>query len=108
MSETKLSREIKQALDKSGVWVIRLQSGRIKAGRGWMHLCPKGTPDLLCLAPFAFLEVKRPGHENHDDGKGTLQAQQAFRDRADRLGIPVAVVTSTEQALAFVRGVERR
>ena len=107
MSETQLSKSIKTALEKSGAWVLRIQSGIIPNGRGgFIHMAPRGTPDLLVMHPcWCWLEIKPPNGAHHD--KRTLESQQKFRDRCGRLGIAVAVVTSTEQALAFVRGVER-
>jgi hypothetical protein len=86
---------------------MRINSGTRKTSSGFVRLAPAGTPDLLVLHPYCWLEVKyEPTHWNKKSA--VLAGQQAFRDRASRLGIPVAVVTNIEDALAFVRGVERR
>ena len=93
-AETELSREIQKALEKVGVWVIRIQSGVVKVRRGYMQLAPKGTPDLLLPAYGAFLEVKMPGEK-------PTKPQQEWHERARREGVRVEVVSSPAQAVNF-------
>lgn len=95
MNETTLSAQIRQALESAGYWVERMQSGKAKVRRGYMQLCSPGTPDLLVVSPYGWLEVKVPGKKRNPD-------QIAWHARAKKLGIRVAVVTSAGDALAEV------
>lgn len=99
MSETKLSRSIRQALNLKGYWVIRIQSGVIPiAGKStrYVHCAEPGTPDLLLLTPeLCFLEVKTP--------TGRLTPEQLrWHDRAASRGVPVRIVRSVSAALQVV------
>lgn len=100
-SETKLSRSIKQSLERMGFWVIRIPSGKVQVIRGgrqsWIVMAPKGTPDLLVLAPYVWLEVK--------GAKGTVSPEQReWHRRAEERGVRVAVVRSVAEAIAAVKG----
>lgn len=97
--ETKLSKSIRTLLELHGYQVHRLQSGVIKARRGYVHLEPKGTPDLLVIAKGAavYLEVKRPGETPTED---QIAKHAELRDRT---GCAVYVVEAPHQALACVR-----
>lgn len=97
-SETDISRAIKSALVKLGCMVVRVQSGRYKAG-GYVQGAEPGTPDLCVLTTDArtvWLEVKRP--------KGALSDEQRrWHAEAQRKGHRVAVVRSVAEALEAVR-----
>lgn len=98
-SETALSKAIRDALEATGAWVLRVNSGMIQLRHGgWMHLAPKGTPDVLVLAPVkAWLEVKRPGEK--------LTAEQELTHaRLVEAGWHVGVAHSVGEALELVRG----
>ena len=103
MTETALSAAITTALEQLGYWVIRLNSGKVKGRRGWIHLCPAGTPDLMVLMPCVladpgtvlFLEVKLPG------GKASAE-QEAWHQRARRMGHRVSIVSSVREAIKEV------
>lgn len=102
MSETALSRSIQGALERLGVWVIRVQSGTLAAQHGtttrYIHCAEAGTPDLVVLSGslVGFLEVKTAA--------GRLnRAQRAWHARAAQEGIRVAVVRSVSEAVSAVR-----
>lgn len=93
MSETDLSRSIRDALAKLGVWCIR--SGvSIKRGHGGTNSGEPGQPDL-CLPALGWLESKV--------GKGEPSTVQlAWHSRAQREGVNVAVVRSVADAIRVV------
>lgn len=93
MSETDLQRSILDGLEKLGFWAMRINSGR----RGGVKMAPKGTPDILVLQPYVWLEVKLPVSSVNPD-------QIAFSERAKREGVPCAVVRSLLEAISVVRG----
>ena len=97
MSETDISRGIRETLARLGVIVWRNQAGTMQGGR--VHLAPKGTPDLIGVLPggrFLGLEVKRPGQ------KPTEVQLQWQRDLIAK-GAVCAVVTSVQEAVDVVR-----
>ena len=97
-AESAIQTAIVEALRYAGCWVLRLNSGAIRAGSRPITLAPAGTPDLLVVAPggrVVFLEVKT--------STGRLSAaQRAMHAELTRLGATVAVVRSVEEALAVV------
>lgn len=93
MSETELQRVILDGLEKAGFWAMRINAGR----RGGVRLAPKGTPDILVLQPYLWLEVKLPSGELGED-------QERFFERAKKEAIPCVVVRSLRDALSAVRG----
>lgn len=95
MSETRLSKEIRDALTDAGFWAMRINSGTVRVAGGFMHLAPKGTPDVLVLHPYGWLEVKT------DVGESS-EAQRKFRERAAKTGVRHAEVRSVEDALRTV------
>jgi hypothetical protein len=80
-------------LKKLGFWAIRVNAGM----RGGVRMAPKGTPDILVLSPYVWLECKLPG-------EGLTEEQTKFFERAKREGIPCAKITSWQEAVSVVRG----
>ena len=98
-AETKICGEVKAALEKIGVYCVRVQSGTLHGGR--IRLAPKGTPDLIvCTKGGAFigLEVKVPGGKRRPE---QVECQRAIR----RLGGVCEFVQSVDEAIAIVDGV---
>lgn len=93
MSETELSREIRDALARRGFWCQRIGAGGY---RGRAVGAKPGTPDLLVIAPvYGWLEIKTE--------TGELSAKQReWHDRARAFGVRVDVVRSVEGALRTV------
>lgn len=98
MTETELSKQIRDKLEFLTCWVERLQSGRTRVRGGWAHNCSPGTPDLMVLWPVqCFLEVKLPG--------GKLSKDQVdWHRRAKTAGLEVYVVESVDQVCALSLG----
>lgn len=93
--ETELMGKVRRKLEDLTCWVERLQSGTLRAKRGWFHGCSKGTPDLMVLWPVqCFLEIKLPGEKLNKD-------QVDWHRRARTAGIEVYVVESVDQACAL-------
>jgi VRR-NUC domain. len=108
MSETALSKAIREALDARGVWSERVQSGSwcaikrngVRTYEHWIHGAQAGTPDLVLPALSAWLEIKQPGKKPNAD-------QLRWHKAAQRAGVRVAVVDSVKLALAVVRAWEQ-
>ena len=92
-SEGVRQRAILDALERLGFWAIRINSGR----RGGIRMAPKGTPDILVLQPYLWLEVK------DEDGKLNPD-QEAFFEKAKREGVPCALVRTPQEAISVARG----
>lgn len=101
MSETALSRAIQDALEAMGALVVRVQSGSVPTGRGYMRLAPKGTPDLYVAwrGRQGWLEVK-----SVDGWNRVTEEQTEWHERAAKHGVRVAVVRSVEEAARAVKG----
>ncbi|HEY3234310.1 MAG TPA: VRR-NUC domain-containing protein [Polyangiaceae bacterium] len=99
MSETELSLGVAHVLERLGCIVIRVHSGQVRVGGGYMQCAPSGTPDRLVLMPggrSCWLEIK----EKH--GKISID-QKIWMDRAARLGHRVAVVRSVSEAVDVIK-----
>lgn len=89
--ETKLQGEILDALKRIGAWAWNVNAGRL----GRANMAPGGTPDICCVDPSGWLEVKTP--------TGTLEpSQKAWIAKARRRGVRVEVVTSVREAVEIV------
>jgi len=111
VSETALSRAIREAVNLSGLAVVwRAQAGRVRVAGGWMRLAPPGMPDLVGYLSdgtgrFVAIEVKVPGHRTDRSRRGT---QQAWRERIAQAGGVALEVESAAQAVREVGGAWRR
>jgi len=107
MSETDIVAAVIGALQATGHWAWRCNSGAImlegKHGKRLFRGAPTGTPDVFCVLPggrLIGLEVKTP--------KGRQSpGQKAWQERAERTGVPYAVVRSAGEALRFVRSIRK-
>jgi hypothetical protein len=104
MRESDLQRAILETLSAKRIWAMRLNSGTMVVGSGAaqrrIRMCPPGTPDILVLRPYGFLEVKTK--------KGKLSdAQRAWHSMAESEGIRVQVVRSISDALGAVKRWEK-
>jgi hypothetical protein len=93
--ETDRQALIVDALRKAGWFVMRIHSGQVRVKRGFMHLAPKGTPDLYVLG-FGWLETKL------EKTKPTLE-QLEMHERIRAAGELVAVVRTPAEAIRAVR-----
>lgn len=94
--ETPIQKRILEALNASGFWAIRINSGGVPAAGGFYRGAPAGTPDICVIAPVqGWLEVKRKS--------GTARKSQlAWHARAESLGVRIAIVRSAAEALDVV------
>jgi hypothetical protein len=89
--ETKLSKAVHDALLAAGFWSLRIQSGKHKVRRGYLHCAEAGTPDRYVVG-LGWMEIKRPGEELSYD-------QKRWHKRATELGERVVVVESASEAV---------
>lgn len=92
--ETTLQAAIVEALQRAGRIVIRVQSGQVRVRGGWMHLAPKGTPDLYVVG-WGWLETKT------EDGKLSPE-QERMHALIGGAGELITVVRSVAEALLAV------
>lgn len=100
-SEADLLRAVTSALTLAGHHVLRLQSGKVPVKRGFMQLCPLGTPDLAVLSRAGrttFLELKR------DAASKPTAEQLRWHAMAVGLGHRVAVVRTVQEAVDAIGG----
>lgn len=97
MSETDLSRSIRNALTTAGFHVERVNSGKVPTRNGYFTGASAGTPDTVVVSPYGWLETKTP--------EGKLRPKQReWHEKARRDGVRVAVVLTVRDALAVVMG----
>jgi Holliday junction resolvase len=62
-SEAQLQKQITDFIKRSGFSVYRMNAGKVKVGKGYLQLAPKGTPDLLAnvYGFILWIEVKKKG-----------------------------------------------
>jgi len=66
VSEAQVLKNIKLTLSlfvPEVIWIDRLQSGTVRAGSSWIHMCKPGTPDLYAVVKHGgghvvFIECK--------------------------------------------------
>ena len=98
--ESTLKKEIQDFLKQSGREWLRLNSGIIKSGRRFIHLCPSGTADIVVFCPdVRWIELKA-GRTN----KEQLEAQEAFRERVTAIGHKYLRATSLPEVVEFIGG----
>lgn len=98
MTETELSRRIREALQQLGYWVIRTQvKGR--SGKRAVATGEPGMPDLY-LPGLGHLEVKMPGKKLSDK-------QCEWHIKASARGVRVATAWSVSEAITIVRSWDR-
>lgn len=102
-AETSLARAIREALSVLGVVAWREQSGQVRVRRGYMHLAPEGTPDVIGYMPdgrLLAIEVKC--------GKGKERPEQTeWLAKAKAAGCVVGTVRSVAEAVTLVQNARR-
>lgn len=82
MSEqSEVTAPIIAALEEAGIVAWRQQAGVVQVRRGWMHLAPAGTPDIVGFLPggrFFGIEAKLAGNRTSRD-RGEKQAAWGAR-----------------------------
>jgi hypothetical protein len=93
VSETDLLRSIIKELTSAGYWVFRVNSGT--RGSGTVKLAPPGTPDICCVSPPGWIEVKLPG-------ESLSEKQAEWHARAKGRGVRVGSVSGVSEAMVLV------
>lgn len=100
MTETsEVTGPLLKAIRNAGIWVARMQSGKVKVRGGWMYLCPNGTADILVRPSgrVVWLETKL--------GKYGQSADQVeFQKMVEGFGDEYYVVRSVAEGLDAVTG----
>lgn len=98
--EGELSLAIVHAVESLGCKIERINTGQARPmrGKGRMHLASPGTPDLLVVWPYLWIETKDLAKVN--------QNQIEWHAWAKRNGVPVIVAHSVKDAIDAVQ--ERR
>lgn len=98
MSETDISRTIRQALTAAGYHVERVNSGKVPTRNGWYAGASPGCPDTVVCAPafaYGWLETKTDEGDLNDN-------QREWHAKAKRKGVRVAVVRTAREAVRVV------
>ena len=102
-----LKLEVGNYLKGSGLFYRRMQSGVIRKGSRFIHLCPEGTADVLVFKgdkPF-WLELKPKGQATTKTRK---VAQAAFGDEVRALGHVYALCESLDDVRSVLSGITIR
>lgn len=103
--ESKLKKEVTGYLDGARIFYRRMNTGVIRKGSRFIHLCPEGTADLMVCKfwrPYVWvlwIELKDP---NGSTAKKRQMAQAAFRDEVVSLGHRYAICESLDEVIAFL------
>jgi hypothetical protein len=88
MKEADLYKQMIDAASYLGFRLQRINSGKIRVGKRWVHLAKEGTPDLIgysITGKYTAIEVKLPGE------KLRPEQQDYLRDVELRGGIGICV-----------------
>ena len=106
MSETKdLTTPLINALNQTGGWAERMNSGIARKGKYTVHLHGKGTADILFfprpnplngVVKVIWIETKQPKGSTH---KEQVQAQANFKEKVESLGHYYLRVTSIQECM---------
>jgi hypothetical protein len=81
---------------------FRMQSGKVAVKRGFLHLAPEGTADVLVFKGTqpCWIELKAPKGKTH---KERAEKQQAFRERVLREGHRHIQAQTLDEVIEFLR-----
>ena len=108
MSETsEITGPLIKALNQTGGWAERMNSGKAKRGKYFIMLHGEGTADILFFPRLRsgaatcpiWIETKQPkGHTNPEQ----VKAQAAFKEKVEALGHRYIRVVSVAEGLEAV------
>ncbi len=100
--EAKLKAEVQDFLKQTGLVWFRMQSGKVAVKRGFLHLAPLGTADLLIFkdAQPHWVELKAPGQRTQ---KERAEKQAAFAERVRSMGHRHLQATTLDEVVEFVK-----
>lgn len=101
--EGDLKAAVVTALNQLGHLWFRMQSGRVRVKRGWLHLHKEGTGDMLVFPPgrVCWLELKAEGQKT---AKERVEAQAAFGATVTALGHEYRICETVEEVRYYLKG----
>lgn len=97
-----LKKQVSEWLDGAGILYRRMNTGVIRKGSRFIHLCPEGTADLVVFPAYGmpkWIELKGVGQKTT---RKRQEAQAAFAEQVRRLGHRYALCESLEAVIEFV------
>jgi hypothetical protein len=100
--EGKVKAEVIEFLKNSGLLWFRMQSGKVAVKRGFLHLAPIGTADMLVFkgTEAIWIELKAPGQRTKKERE---EKQQEFADMVLGMGHKHIKATSLDEVIEFVK-----
>jgi len=98
-----VTKPIREALERAGYFVMRLNSGVAKMAGRRIKLCPKGTADLLLCVPYKlpiWIETKTPKGKTNPE---QVQAQAEFAYTVEALGHKYVRATKLDDVLEALK-----
>jgi hypothetical protein len=102
--ETQVKNEVVAYLKASGLFWMRLNSGKVKVRGGFLQLCPEGTSDIIVFPAnrIVWIELKGRGQATL---KSRAEKQLEFRNKVLAAGHHHAVCMSVEEVQAAVNAI---
>jgi hypothetical protein len=97
--ESTLKAAVQDFLKQTGKPHLRLNSGIIKSGRRFIHLCPSGTADIVVFCPDTRWVELKAGKTNREQ----REAQEGFRERMEAIGHRYLRATSLDEVIEFLK-----
>lgn len=101
--EGMLKKEVVDYLDAAGIFHHRMNTGVIRKGSRFIHLCREGTADVLvCLPhrPNKWVELKGVGQKTT---RKRQEAQAEFRDEVLQMGQEYRICESLDEVIEFLK-----
>jgi len=96
--EGELKKQVLDFLNKTGEFYLRVNSGIVRVKRGFLHLAPEGTADLLIFRDVPhWIELKAGTTK-----KSRAEKQAEFRDKVLSLGHRHCVARSLDDVRNFL------
>jgi len=101
--EGDLKAAVVTVLNQLGYLWFRMQSGRVRVKRGWLHLHKEGTGDILVFPPgrVCWLELKVKGQKT---AKERVEAQAAFGKQVTAIGHEYRICETVAEVIAYLKG----
>ena len=110
MSESsEITRPLIDALNETGGWALRMNSGKVKVARGFVQLHEEGTGDILFfprinplnnVVKVVWIETKKLKGRTH---KARIEAQAAFKAKVEALGHRYIIAKTINEGLEALR-----
>lgn len=102
--EGDLKAAVVTVLNQLGYLWFRMQSGRVRVKRGWLHLHKEGTGDILVfpLGRVCWVELKAKGQKTL---KERVEAQAEFGNKVRAIGHEYQICETTDEVIDYLKGV---